>query len=1201
MSDVEKIFSDDWCGMDVFLEKVLKPIFGDYEKGYHVFTDDREIKQKAREANIEEIKHCATFETIESNLKVYDVTVSDNIKIERNRVHIQSVIRLYIEQVEGALIVFHHKQVENKLWRFSYIEEIKNRKDSSSARRYTYIVGKSKPSRTIRERFDILKTKSGAISMHDLTNAFSVESLTKEFYNEIFGWYNWACEVASFPQGKGRKVTQTRDKNSISLIRLITRIMFVWFIKQKDLIPQWIFNEPELKKILCEFDSESETKSNYYNAILQNLFFATLNKEINLRSFTNDEDTNEHYGIKTFYRDDLKKSFFKISRDEVIKKFESVPFLNGGLFECLDKKDDDGSQDYQDGFSREQNRRAFLPNALFFAREKNGHEGLFHILNKYNFTIEENSPSEVQVALDPELLGNVFENLLGTYNPETSETARKDSGSFYTPREIVSFMVNEALKAHLSARLGADSQKVIDKLFDRNVTEEEFADFAKENKIDTKKIINALKEVKVFDPACGSGAFPTGILQELVSLIKKIDMDSCDTEEKLYELKLSLIENCIFGSDIQPIAIQIAKLRFFITLVCEQEKTQDAKNNYGIKALPNLETKFVVADSLTGIQKPEPDTLGIDDAELSRQKDELWEIRKKHFKAATASEKHLYREQDEQKRKEIVDLLKKQTIRGNEETIANFEKEIKNLEKQIKNLPVEMVEEKIIHLDNSVQISTADSNAEERKNLKKRLSSAEKNLEKEKNKRNSYDSTIILEKLLQWNPYEQNDAADFFDSEWMFGIKDGFDIVIGNPPYVQLQNNGGRLAKLYEKCGFESFNRMGDIYALFYEKAYSLLRSGGLLCFITSNKWMRAGYGENLRNFFAKNVNPRLLVDFAGTKVFESATVDTNILLFEKGRNKGKTISCAASNLKKEGLANLSDFVKQESSICSFTKSDSWVILSPIEQSIKRKIEATGTPLKDWDIQINYGIKTGFNDAFIITEEKRNEILEKCRSKDERTRTAELIRPILRGRDIKRYSYEYADLYLIATFPSKHYDIEKFPAVKAHLLSFGMERLEQTGKEYIVNGEKIKARKKTNNKWFETQDSISYLEEFSKPKIVWGNLNLSATYAFAPKGMMINAPATMIVPASESLLCILNSKLADYYIRNLGVTRNGGYFEYKPMFVGQFCVPKNLDEKQFSVFKNNELQSEEEINRKVYKLYGLTKEEIDFIESQYIQ
>ena len=288
--------------------------------------------------------------------------------------------------------------------------------------------------------------------------------------------------------------------------------------------------------------------------------------------------------------------------------------------------------------------------------------------------------------------------------------------------------------------------------------------------------------------------------------------------------------------------------------------------------------------------------------------------------------------------------------------------------------------------------------------------------------------------------------------------------------------------------------------------------------------------------------------------------------------------------------------MQQQGVECNFAGSDSWVILSPIEQSIKRKIEAVGTPLKDWDINIYRGVLTGYNDAFIISTEKRDEILANCQSDEERKKTAELIRPILRGRDIKRYGYEWAEKYLIATFPSRHYDIEQYPAVKQHLLSFGKERLEQTGKTYTINGEKIKARKKTSNKWFETQDSISYWEDFSKPKIVWGNLNLLASYAMIQDNSFINAPSPMIVPASKFLLAVLNSKLADYYIRQLGVTRNGGYFEYKPMFVEKIPVPQNADTKAVTDIESYvDSKDEMAIDNAVYMLYGLSEEEILYI------
>ena len=290
--------------------------------------------------------------------------------------------------------------------------------------------------------------------------------------------------------------------------------------------------------------------------------------------------------------------------------------------------------------------------------------------------------------------------------------------------------------------------------------------------------------------------------------------------------------------------------------------------------------------------------------------------------------------------------------------------------------------------------------------------------------------------------------------------------------------------------------------------------------------------------------------------------------------------------------------MQQQGVECDFSSSDSWVILSPIEQSIKRKIEAVGTPLKDWDIQINYGIKTGFNDAFIINTEKREEILSNCQTDEERSHTAELIRPILRGRDIKRYGYEWADKYLIATFPSRHYDIEQYPAVKQYLLSFGKERLEQTGKTYTINGEKVKARKKTNNKWFETQDSINYWEDFFKPKIVWGNLNLKGAYSYAPEEMFVNAPSPFLVTSNIAILHILNSKIADYYIRSLGVTRNGGYFEYKPMFVEKLPIPQIGLDNLCTYPVNPSKEMEIDIDYKVYQLYGLSSQEIDYIENR---
>ena len=275
------------------------------------------------------------------------------------------------------------------------------------------------------------------------------------------------------------------------------------------------------------------------------------------------------------------------------------------------------------------------------------------------------------------------------------------------------------------------------------------------------------------------------------------------------------------------------------------------------------------------------------------------------------------------------------------------------------------------------------------------------------------------------------------------------------------------------------------------------------------------------------------------------------------------------------------------------------MILSPIEQSIKRKIEAVGTPLKDWDIQINYGIKTGYNEAFIIDTAKRDEILDNCQSEDERERTAELIRPILRGRDIKRYGYNWAGLYLIATFPSRHYDIEQYPAVKKHLLSYGIERLEQTGKVHNVNGEKIKARKKTSNKWFETQDSISYWEDFSKPKIMYPNMTKYLPFYYDEKGFYQNDKSFMITGAHVSYLAaFLNSSLFKFCFRDNFPELLGGTRELRKIFFDKIPV-KEVSDSINDKFrcKVNEIQSDYtkeqaiEIDTLLFDLYNLTDKE----------
>ena len=1002
-------------------------------------------------------------------------------------------------EFDAAIAVFS----ENNNWRLSLICNIKE--EQMSPKRYTYVFGESNNLyNTPVSRFLFLQEKG--ISFENIKNAFSVEALTKQFYNELFEWYQWAISEDSGVYFPNNTAIEDDDRENIDtkIIRLITRLMFVWFIKQKDLVPNKLFEASFISTILKDFDPESKSSGNYYNAILQNLFFATLNRAI-------EDEEGKHRGfaklaskdVKTLYR---YEEMFSISEDEVIKLFSGIPFLNGGLFECLDKtKTIDGVQKAYnfDGFSRNDKKfadgryrnRAFIPNSLFFKQDK----GLFSILSRYNFTIEENTPNEQQVALDPELLGKVFENLLGAYNPETKETARNQSGSFYTPREIVNYMVDESIISYLG-----ESDEV------REMLSPDYQyDPAKRNLY--KDITEKLKSIKILDPACGSGAFPMGLLNRIVDLITKLS-----PETDVYSLKLQIIENCIYGVDIQSIAVQISKLRFFISLICDCEKDEN-KPNFGIPTLPNLETKFVCANSLIDKKSEEAQGNLFEDPRIQETKDALIRLREDHFMAKSASQKRRLREKDDELRLTLATLL-------------------------------------------------ADNDLATREDA---------------------------EQMAKWNPYDQNASSPFFSAEWMFNVKDGFDIIIGNPPYIQLQNNGGELNKLYAPCGFQSFASTGDIYCLFYERGWQLLKDNGHLCFITSNKWMRAGYGEKLRTFFANNTDPKLMIDFGGVKIFESATVDTNILLYEKSKNTHHTRCAVTNKQNKDSINNLSVFVQQQGTFCDFSGGDSWVILSPIEQSIKRKIEAVGTPLKDWDIQINYGIKTGYNDAFIISTEKRNEILANCKTEEERRKTEELIRPILRGRDIKRYGYEWADLWLINTHNGvkgriPRIRIEDYPAVKAHLDQFW---------------DKIKDRADQGDTPYNLRN-CAYLDLFFQPKICWKAVGRNLTFAIVDSGIFLTAPASFISAGGSNkyLLAFLCSAIGKYYIYKNSDTTGAGDIMLNIQSLIRFPIPKikNSDMRliermidQISEKYDPMLQST--IDSMIFSLYGFDKDEIKVI------
>ena len=1122
--------SSQYKGWSSFVDNIIFPIFGEDKfeslSETELLENNPEEKPLAEATGICSIKQVGQIDIGVQPLQIFDVTVNNRVMMERNRVNIQRLIRKVMENYSSAFMLFHYENDTRWDWRFTFCHKKGSQKEVTDSKRYTFLLGPGQSCRTAANNFNKLYENRDTLDMSKIEEAFSVEALTKQFYRDLFEWYQWAVSDASnitFPNDTAIE-DDDRDDIEKKIIRMITRIMFVWFIKQKELVPNRIFDADFLSTILKDFDPYSKTEGNYYNAILQNLFFGTLNRAIkdengNTRKFASSSKRD----VKTLYR---YAELFSICEQEVINLFAEVPFLNGGLFECLDKtRYSDGVElCYNfDGFSRNDARfadgrfkhRAVVPNNLFFAPET----GLISILSRYNFTIEENSPEEQQVALDPELLGKVFENLLGAYNPETRATARNQSGSFYTPREIVNYMVDESLIAYLGNNDFVRSLFGSDFSFDEAKAEE------------YKKTAERLKCVKILDPACGSGAFPMGLLNRIVEILERISPD-----ENVYDLKLLVIENCLYGSDIQSIAAQITKLRFFISLICDCDKDA-SKPNFGIPTLPNLETKFVSANTLIAKKKRDLQGNLFENPEIEQTKRKLAEIRHKHFSAKSASTKYRLRKEDEELRGELINLL-------------------------------------------------SDDNGFAQDDAKQ---------------------------LAKWNPYDQNDTSSFFDPEWMFGVADGFDIVIGNPPYIQLQNNSGELAKLYEDCGYSTFARTGDIYCLFYERGWQLLKEGGYLCYITSNKWMRAGYGDKTRGFFANKTNPMLLIDFAGVKIFESATVDTNILLFSKSDNLHKTLCAVTNKQNKDSVNNLSDFVRQQDTICDFSTSNSWVVLSPIEQSIKKKIEAVGTPLKDWDINIYRGVLTGCNEAFIIDTAKRDEIISNCQTEDERKRTAELIRPILRGRDIMRYSHEWANLWLIyipwhfpyqfdesiqgaSTKAEETFKLQ-YPAVYSHLLQYKESLLKRNKAETGIRYE-----------WYAMQRwGAKYWEDFNKPKIMYPNMTKYIPFYYDEKGFYQNDKSFMITGNFVAYLtAFLNSSLFKFCFLNNFPELQGGTRELRKIFFDKIPVLQVTKEINDSfISKINDIQEKYttqkamEIDAMLFELYRLTEEErktIGFVE-----
>ena len=655
--------------------------------------------------------------------------------------------------------------------------------------------------------------------------------------------------------------------------------MFIWFLKEKGLVPEELFDEVFARRALKK---NAPDGTDYYRAVLQNLFFATLNTEIDKRGFSTRSRTTHRDFTRYRYRSMLADP------DGFMDRLRAVPFVNGGLFDCLD--DFAGARAGGrriDAFTDnvETHGKALdVPARLFL----DSGEGLFPLFRRYKFTVEENTPLDQDVALDPELLGRVFENLLAAYNPETRETARKVTGSYYTPRHIVDYMVGEALAAALAARVhptDGDAHRWrarLGYLLDWEDARDAPAEFFDEDEIDA--LVRAIAGLRVLDPAAGSGAFPMGVLHRLTLALRRLDprndrwealqkelataragqaFDTRDEAARSAELveisrifetyrdsdfgrKLYLIQNGIYGVDVQPVACQIAKLRFFVSLTVEQIPKDDPADNHGIRPLPNLETRFVAADALIGLRAES--RLLLDNDEVASKRRDVAEVRERYFLADNRQDKLDRIKEEQGHRNELRKILEN-------EREAWTAAQKRCIERKARELPNHGVREEF--------------RAAELAKLARR--------------QRGYDADLSdARKVAEWDPYDQNARADWFDPGWMFGVTDGFDVTIGNPPYVRAdfrdERHKATRAAILASGDYDTLWEKWDLFVPFMEKSFKLLRAGGVSSLIVSDAFGHAKYALKAREWFLRHALVERVDFFSRIRIFAAAVHNLSYL-----------------------------------------------------------------------------------------------------------------------------------------------------------------------------------------------------------------------------------------------------------------------------------------------------------------------------------
>lgn len=1018
-------------------------------------------------------------------IAVYEVELSDKVIIERNRAGIRNLLCTNWSGMGCAgAFMFCYRQNESVL-RFSYVSEALSftedgslKKESTDTKRFTYLLGEGHRSRTAIDQFE--KLKKSSLDLKDVTKAFSVEALSDSFFKEYKKQYE---DIVEFVTGK-RMIKGANNKWKEEVTgEPCAEIMreFAAFPDAEKAVRDYV-KKLMGRLVFIQFLQKKgwmgcpagEAWKNGDSEFVQNLFANTPYKE----TFVDDV-------LEPLFNDINTKRPGDLTSSPHVGENIKIPYLNGGLFE----NDDYDSTNFP------------LPAKYM--------KSMLDFFASYNFTIDENDPDDAEIGVDPEMLGRIFENLLED---------NKDKGAFYTPKEIVQYMCRESLIAYLQTDISEDAVKDSIRQFVTSYDVSPLDDELKET-IDKK-----LKEVKICDPAIGSGAFPMGLLRELYACRKAIE--GID-DETAVGIKTHIIQNNIYGVDIEKGAVDIARLRFWLALIVDEQNPH---------ALPNMDFKIMQGNSL--LEQYE----GVDLSGMSLNE----QLKKKSRSKKQEAWQQTFAFDERIALDNIQHAIHEYYLTDDHATKKNLRSAIN-----------ENVRSYIL-------------------NLKGCTSDIQQKLE---------NLPIPNDQFFLWHIY----FKDVFD-------KGGFDIVIGNPPYISLQANDGLLADIYHDKGYLTFNGTGDIYSLFYEQGYRLLKTKGHLCFITSNKWMRNASGMETREFLTSSANPKLIFDFAGVQLFENATVETNILLFSKEENLHHIYAVTTDTKCKTIPCDLQDYAKNNGTVDNFEGAQEWIILSPIEAGIQKKISRCAIPLKDWNLSINFGLKTGYNKAFIIDEEVRKNILEQCHTSEEYRKTNDIIKPILRGRDIKRYELAWSNLWIINTHNGLKkeniapIDVNELYAIKSHLDQYW---------------DKLKSRQDKGITPYNLRN-CAYLNELSLPKIIWGEISDRSKFCLDENGDYLCEATTFFMTGDISifLLCYLNSSLSEYLFSKIATRTGMGTTRWKKYKIEKLLVPKvpediisKVEQLYHSYKRDSNILYLQKIDKLIYDFYGLTDEEIAIIEN----